>query len=312
MSGIAFTPEPASSFAGEMDALFYILTAFSVALGLFLTILVVGYAIKYRRGSKASRVGRRARSTWLEVAWTSASLLISFTLFAWGASLYMERYHPPPDALHIIAVGKQWMWKFQHPGGQREINDLHVPVGTPVVVELASEDVIHSFFVPAFRVKQDAVPGMSTNVWFTATRVGSYHLFCAEFCGTAHSAMQGELVAMQPEDYAAWLSAQPSTDSPVASGAALFRALGCSGCHEHGTVRAPDLHGVYGRPVPLDNASTVVADAAYIRDSILQPKKQVVAGYSPIMPSFAGLIDEPDMVDLIAYIQSLSGNGDHS
>jgi cytochrome c oxidase subunit 2 len=309
MGGVPLVPPEASNFAGSMDALFYTLLAFSFALGIFLTILVVGYAIKYRRGSKASRTGRRARNLPLEIAWTSASLVVGIALFGWGAALYMQRFRPPDDALHILGVGKQWMWKFQHPGGQREINELHVPVGEPVVVELASEDVIHSFFVPAFRVKQDAVPGMSTNVWFTATKPGIYELFCAEFCGTAHSAMTGNLVAMAPQDYSAWLDKQPSVDSPVAEGAALFRGLGCSGCHEGGNVHAPDLHNVFGHPVPLSNSSTTVADVAYIRDSILDPTKQVVAGYDPIMPSFAGLVSESELMDLVAYIQSLSDQG---
>ena len=307
MSGIPLVPPSASSFAGSLDALFYALLAFSLALGTFLTCLVVGYAIKYRRGSPASRTGQRARNLWLEVAWTGASLIVAFALFAWGANLYMERFRPPADALHMIGIGKQWMWKFQHPGGQREIDELHVPVGRAVVIELTSEDVIHSFFVPAFRVKQDAVPGMSTNVWFKATKVGTYHLFCAEFCGTLHSGMLGQLVAMEPQDYADWLAAQPAADSPVAQGAALFRALGCSGCHEGGTVRAPDLHGIYGRPVALADSSTVIADDRYIRDSILEPKKEIAAGYDPIMPSFAGLIGQSELMDLVAFIRSLSG-----
>ena len=306
MNGVPLVPPEASEFAGKTDALFYVLLAFSFGLGLFLTFLVVGYAIKYRAGSKASRTGSRSRNLPLEIAWTGASLVIAFALFGWGAVLFMGEHEPPQQSLHILAVGKQWMWKFQHPGGQREIDDLHVPVGQPVVVELASEDVIHSLFIPAFRVKQDAVPGMSTSLWFTATAPGTYHLFCSEFCGTAHSAMEGSLVAMLPQDYAAWLNSQPTVDSPVAEGAALYRGLGCSGCHEGGTVHAPSLHNLFGRPVPLSNSSTVVADAAYIRDSILDPNKQVVAGYAAIMPSFAGLVSESDVMNLVAYIQSLS------
>lgn len=309
MNGVAFIPGSASTFAPEFNALFLSLVAFSVGLCLFLTILVIYYAVKYRRGSPATRQGRRARNAWLEAGWTSATLVVAFILFAWGASLYMQRFQWPSGAIHIIGVGKRWMWKFQHPGGQREINALHIPVGMPVVIELASEDVIHSFFVPAFRVKQDAVPGMSTNAWFEATAPGTYHLFCAEFCGTAHSGMTGWVTAMAPQAYAAWLNAQPELESPVAQGAALFRALGCSGCHENGTVRAPKLHGIYGHPVPLDNGQTVIADQRYIRDSILDPKKEVVAGYQPIMPSFAGFVDESELMALTAYIQSLAAEG---
>jgi cytochrome c oxidase subunit 2 len=312
MEGVPFVPPSASNFAGETDALFYVLLAFSFALGTFLTVLVVGYAVKYRRGSKADRSGARARNFWLELTWTSVSLLISLGLFAWGAAIYVEHYTPPAGALHIIGIGKQWMWKFQHPGGQREINTLHVPLGKPVVVELTSQDVIHSFFVPAFRVKQDAVPGISTNTWFTATKVGSYHLFCSQFCGTSHSAMAGELVVMEPQAYAKWLNEQPESETPVARGEALFRALGCSGCHEGAEVHAPNLHGVYGRPVALANRTTVLADAKYLRDCILQPGKQLVAGYEQIMPSYTGAIDEGEIMDLVAYIRSLSDRGDQS
>ena len=247
--GIHLLPQSASTFAGESNALFYTLIAFAFALGSFLTFLVVRYAIIYRRGSPAPRTGRRSRNLWLEIGWTGASMLIAFGIFAWSADLFIEREETPPNALHVIGVGKQWMWKFEHPGGQREINELHVPVDAPVVVELGSQDVIHSFFIPAFRVKQDAVPGMSTSVWFEATKPGEYNLFCAEFCGTEHSKMRGLIVAMKPADYSAWLDSQPEGDDLVAQGGNLFRALGCSGCHEgNGTVRAPDLHGVFGRP----------------------------------------------------------------
>jgi cytochrome c oxidase subunit 2 len=304
---IPLFPESASTFAPEVDALFAVLVAFSAGLGTLLVVLILYYAIRYRRGSPAPRVGRRARNLWLEAAWTSATLVVAFGLFAWGAHLYAERETPPANALHIVAIGKQWMWKFQHPDGQREINILHVPVGRPVLVELASQDVIHSLYIPAFRVKQDAVPGMTTNVWFEATRTGSFHLFCAEFCGTEHSAMQGRLVALSPEDYARWLDEQPPSDSPVAAGGMLYRALGCSGCHEPGgTIRAPDLHGVYGRPVALASATTVFADTRYIRDSILMPRKEIAAGYAPVMPSFDGLLDEDELMQLVAYIRSLS------
>jgi cytochrome c oxidase subunit 2 len=309
MSGFHLLPDSASTFAGESNALFYVLLAFSFALGLFLSILIVYYAVIYRRGSSASRIGRRERSLPLELTWTGITTVVAFLLFAWGADLYAERVHVPPDAVHVIGVGKQWMWEFEHPGGQREINELHVPVGRPVVVELGSQDVIHSFFVPAFRVKQDAVPGMSTAVWFEATKPGTYDLFCAEFCGSAHSRMRGSLIAMQPEEFSAWLERQPEGESIVAKGAELFRALGCSGCHMNGNVRAPDLTGVFGRPVALANSQTVIADTRYIRDSILQPDKEIAAGYDPIMPSFAGMVNEAELMQLVAYIRSLSDKG---
>ncbi|ARP65682.1 MULTISPECIES: cytochrome c oxidase subunit II [unclassified Mesorhizobium] len=307
---VPFVPQEASSAAPQVDALFYALLAFSLALGLLLTCLVVGYAVKYRAGSSADRTGERMRTLPLEITWTTASLLISFAFFGWGAALYVRGGHPPPDAIQIAGLGKQWMWTFRHPGGQREINELHVPVGKPVVVSLASQDVIHSFFVPAFRVKQDAVPGRATHVWFTATRPGRYHLFCAEYCGTQHSEMGGWIDVMAPEQYAAWLSAQGESESLAQGGEKLFRALGCSGCHGNSSkVRAPDLAGVFGRPVALSDRQTVVADERYLRDSILNPMKEVAAGYQPVMPSFEGLVDEAELQMLVAYLKSLSPKG---
>jgi len=312
MQGPHLIIESASTFAPESDALFYVLLAFSFVLGTFLSILIIYYAVKYRRGSSASRSGPRHRNAYLEIGWTTAATLIAFGLFAWGAELYAERVRPPPNALHILGLGKQWMWRFEHPGGQREIDELHIPTGRPVVVELASQDVIHSFFVPAFRVKQDAVPGMSTSVWFEATKPGTYQLFCAEFCGTQHSEMHGDVVAMEPERFATWLQAQPAGDDLAAAGGKLFRALGCSGCHMGSNVRAPDLTNLYGHPVALASSATVIADQRYIRDSILDPKKEVAAGYDPIMPSFAGLIGEDELQELVAYIRSLSDEGGRS
>jgi cytochrome c oxidase subunit 2 len=305
--GVPFTPTEASAAAGSVDMLFYALLAFSFLLGLFLTGLVVGYAVKYRAGSKADRTGERSRNLWLEVSWTTASLVIAFVFFGWGAELFLQRDRPPADALQIAGLGKQWMWEFRHPGGQREIDALHVPAGRPVVVSLASQDVIHSFFVPAFRVKQDAVPGRTTHVWFTATKPGRYHLFCAEYCGTQHSEMGGWVTVMPPEQYAAWLKGQGEGETLAAGGEKLFRALGCSGCHGNSSkVRAPDLANVYGRPVALEGKQTVIADERYLRDSILNPGKQVAAGYTPVMPSFDGLIDEGELQMIIAYLKSLS------
>jgi len=306
-SGIPFLPVEASSAAGSVDTLFYALLAFSFLLGLFLTGLVVGYAVKYRAGSKADRTGKRSRNIWLEATWTLASVAIAFVFFGWGAELFLQRDRPPADALQIAGLGKQWMWEFRHPGGQREIDALHVPAGRPVVVSLASQDVIHSFFVPAFRVKQDAVPGRTTHVWFTATKPGRYHLFCAEYCGTQHSEMGGWVTVLPPEQYATWLKGQGEGETLAAGGEKLFRALGCSGCHGNSSkVRAPSLENVYGRPVALEGKQTVIADERYLRDSILNPGKEVAAGYAPVMPSFDGLIDEGELQMIIAYLKSLS------
>ena len=310
MDSIAVHPIEASTLAPQVDLLFYALLAFSFGLGLFLTVLVVGYAVKYRRGSKADRSGERARNTVLEVSWTSATALMALGIFLWGAWLFLERDHPPADALEIAGIGKQWMWLFEHANGRREVNELHVPLGRPVVVDLSSEDVIHSMFVPAFRLKMDAVPGRQTRLWFEATRAGTFDLFCAEYCGTQHSEMRGHIVVMPEEQFAAWLAAAPSAASRVEQGQTLFRALGCSGCHgPSATVHAPRLEGLYGHPVGLANRETVIADDQYIRDSILQPQKQVVGGFEPIMPSYQNLITEDDLGKLVAYIKSLAAPG---
>jgi cytochrome c oxidase subunit 2 len=307
MSGLRLFPDAASEFAGKVDLLFWSLVAFSAALGLFLTFLVLYYAVRYRAGSTAGRAGARSRNPHLEVAWITGTLTLAIVLFGWGAGLFMDEAKMPDDALRISGIGKQWMWKFQHPGGQREINALHVPVGEPVVLDLGSQDVIHSFFVPAFRVKKDAVPGRTTFVSFTASRTGRFRLFCAEYCGTRHSGMTGWIYAVSPEDYAAWLDAQGAQMSLAEQGERLFRSLGCSGCHgASSAVRAPDLTGIWDRPVATETG-VVTADTAYLRDSILRPEARIVAGYPPVMPSFDGLIDEGELQLLIAYIQSLKG-----
>jgi len=310
MGNIAFHPLEASTLAPQVDLLFYTLLAFSFALGTFLVFLVVRYSVLYRAGSGADRTGPRGRHIVIEVAWTSASALIALGIFIWGASLFLERDNPPAGAIEIQGFGKQWMWKFEHDNGRREINELHVPAGKPVIVKLGSEDVIHSLFIPAFRVKQDAVPGMATSLWFEATKPGTYDLFCAEYCGTEHSRMRGHVTVMTDQDFAAWLAASPSTQTLAEEGAALFRSYGCSGCHgPGGTVRAPRLEGVFGHPVALADRRTVMADEAYIRDSILNPTKDVAAGYDPIMPSFKDLIEEDDLMRLVAYVKSLGTAG---
>lgn len=306
MDGVALHPVEASTIAPQVDLLFYSLLAFSFGLGIFLTAMVVTYAVKYRRGSQADRSGEQSRNFWLEASWITATGLIALGIFLWGANLFLERDAPPSDAMMIAAFGKQWMWKFEHPNGRREVNELHIPVGRPVLVSLSSEDVIHSLFIPAFRVKQDAVPGRVAKLWFEATKTGTFDLFCAEYCGTQHSEMRGRVVVLPPEEFTSWLAMAPSTQSLVEQGATLFHGLGCSGCHgPGGTVRAPRLEGVFGHPVALADRRTVLADEAYIRDSILEPLQDVAAGYEPVMPSFKGLIEEDDLMKLVAYVKSL-------
>jgi cytochrome c oxidase subunit 2 len=266
--------------------------------------LIIFFSIRYRKGSRADRSNPPSGARGLEVAWTVIPLLIFLGIFTWAASDYAQLYRAPNDALPVFVVAKQWMWKVQHANGRREIDELHVPLGEPVRLVMTSQDVIHSFFIPAFRVKQDVVPGRYTSLWFKATKVGTFHLFCAEYCGTDHAGMRGRVIVMEPDAYARWLQQGNTTSGIAAQGFALFRKFGCSGCHSAGSsVHAPDLNGLLGRTVHLQDGRSLVADEAYVRDSILLPKKDVVAGYAPIMPSFAGQVSEEDVLALIEYLR---------
>lgn len=298
----------ASTAAGQTDALLLALTIVSVLVVGGITLTIIVFAVRWHEGSNVARsAGSPKRNRLVEFAWIGIPLLGFLGIFVWSAILYHQLRTPPADALTIDVVAKQWMWKMQHPGGQREINELHVPVNRPIELVMTSQDVIHSFFVPAFRMKQDVLPGRYTSLWFTPTKTGRYQLFCAEFCGTSHSQMRGTIIVMTPTEYSDWLAANPSQGSLAAQGEALFREYGCSGCHgASSTVHAPQLEGLFGRPVNLSNGTQVTADARYIRDSILLPARQVVAGYTPIMPSFKGQLSEEDILKLVAYIRSLA------
>jgi cytochrome c oxidase subunit 2 len=311
MSWLPLPPE-AATIAPRVDHLFFAVTAVTttVAVAIFITMIVFG--IRYRAGSRARRDDHspmhaaRARKR-IEIAWTLTPLALFLAAFFWAARVYVARASAPADALELYVVAKQWMWELQHPGGQREIDEMHVPRGQPIKLVMTSQDVIHSFFVPAFRLKQDVLPGRYTEMWFTPTQTGRFHLFCAEYCGTDHSRMRGQVVVLEPAEFARWLDAHRGAPDMAARGEILFRQFGCSGCHgENAVVHAPNLAGVFGKPVPLSNGTTVVADERYVRDSILVPTKEVAAGYPPIMPSFAGQIDEEGFLDLIAYIKSLA------
>ncbi len=306
---MSLLPE-ASTGAAESDALFLALLLISVAVLALVFGLIWIYVIRYRAGSPIDR-GQLSQKSWIfEISWTVATLLVFFGLFVWGADAYVRINRAPDNAMKIWVVGKQWMWKVEHPGGQREINALHVPAGRPIQLLMTSEDVIHDVAVPAFRIKHDVLPGRYESLWFTADRPGSYHLFCTQFCGTDHSLMTGEIDVLSPSDYEKWLAATPAAQTLAAAGQALFTRYGCAGCHlGNSSVRAPRLDGVYGSPVPLSDGSVVIADDKYIRDSILLPKSQVVAGFAPLMPSFSGQIDEEELVKLIAYIKSLAAAG---
>jgi cytochrome c oxidase subunit II len=301
-----FLPERASSMAGQVDALFFfILTVTGLfAIGIWIALLYL--AIRYRRRSDADRPPEIQGSLALELTWTLIPFALMAVMFVWGAKVFFELNRPPDDAMTVNVVAKRWMWKLQHPTGQREINELHVPRGRAVRLVITSEDVIHSFFVPAFRIKKDAVPGRYNTAWFRATKTGSFHLFCAEYCGTEHARMTGRIVVMEPQDYETWLAGGPTPESPAAGGEKLFTELNCVTCHRPDNAgRGPVLAGIFGRPVKLANGETVVADEAYVRESIVNPAAKVVAGYQPVMPTFQGQVSEEQLIDLVAYVQSL-------
>ena len=292
--------------AFRVDALYFFLLAVAVFFSLLIAGLIVFYAVKYRRRSPGSVGASIHGGMLLEVAWSVIPLLITMVIFVWGASVFFAMSHPPDETLNIYVVGKQWMWKFQHLDGQREINELHVPVGRAVKLIMTSEDVIHDVFVPAFRVKADVLPGRYTQIWFQATKPGRYHLFCAEYCGTRHSGMIGEVVVMEPSEYQTWLSGGAPEGSLAAAGEKLFQDLACVTCHRADVQgRGPMLQGLFGKSVQLQNGETVVADEAYIRESILRPSAKITAGYQPIMPTFQGLISEEQLLELIEYVKSL-------
>lgn len=298
----------ASDYAQRVDEFFWLLVALSTFIVLLLSALILIFMVRYRRDSSAPRgelpeIYRHE----IEIGWTTAALFLFLFLFWWAASDLLAASTPPANAMEIHVVAKQWMFRIQQPGGAREIDEIHVPVQTPVRLAMISEDVIHDLYLPALRIKKDILPDRYTFLWFTATKTGVFHLTCAEFCGTNHSRMSGQMVILEPQDYARWTAAQPQGDDLAHHGEALFRSLGCSGCHATGaSVHAPDLHGLYGRPVHLADGRTVIADEAYLRDSILLPNKDIVAGFSPIMPSFKGVASEGDIVELLAYLKSLS------
>ena len=299
-------PVQASTFAPDVDHLLYFLLAVAVFFSLAIFSAIFYFAIRYRRRSENELPRAIHGGMALEILWSVIPLGLTMVMFTWGASIYFNESRPPDNALDIYVVGKQWMWKLEHLGGQREINELHIPVGRAVRLTMTSEDVIHSFFVPAFRTKQDAVPGRYTTTWFTPTKAGKYHLFCAEYCGTNHSRMGGWVYVMAPRDYEAWLSGGTSGGSLAENGQKLFDELACGNCHKpDGSGRCPSLTGLFGKTVQLAGGATVKADEGYIRESILQPQAKIVAGYGPIMPTFQGLVTEEGVMQLIEYIKSL-------
>jgi cytochrome c oxidase subunit 2 len=301
-------PVQASTMAGRVDALYLFLILVSVFFGVLIATLVVSFAIRFRRRSRDERPRPIHGSTALEIAWTLIPLGIVMVVFLWGADLFFAMARVPPASMDVYVVGKRWMWKTQHMSGQREINELHVPLGVPVKLTLTSEDVIHSFFVPAFRMKKDVVPGRYVTTWFQATRTGTYHLFCAEYCGTKHSGMIGTVTVMEPAAFQTWLAGGATGTSLAAAGEKLFQDLACATCHRADSEgRGPKLEGVFGHPVTLASGERVTADEAYIRESIVNPAAKIVAGFQPVMPTYQGLVSEESLMQLVAYIQSLGG-----
>ena len=311
-SWIPLVPDSASTFSWKVDALYFYLSGVTLFFALLISAVLIFFVIRYRRRTPYEIPRPIAGSHKLETLWTVIPFIIAMTMFGWGARIYFEQYKAPANAIEVYVVGKQWMWKLQHATGQREINQLHVPVGRKIKLIMTSEDVIHDFFVPAFRTKADVVPGKYTTLWFEATTPGTYHLFCAEYCGMNHSGMTGSVIVMEPRDFDNWLSGNTGSTTPAAAGQQLFQSLGCASCHgangEGG--RGPTLAGAFGKMTALQNGEMVPVDEPYIRESILNPQAKLVAGFGPIMPTFQGQVSEDQLVQLIAYIKSLHAAGE--
>ena len=305
-SQLPLFPEQASNFASNVDALMFYLLIVSVFFSALITGVIVYCFLRFHRKHPKEIGASIHGSIPLETLWTVIPFLLTLLMFGWGASIYIHYRTAPKDTLDIYVLGKQWMWKLQQPDGRREVNELHIPVNRNVKLIMGSEDVIHDFFVPAFRVKMDVIPGRYTTLWFRATKTGRYHFFCSQYCGTNHAVMGGWVTVMEPAEYSAWLSGSSGEANPAAVGEKLFAQLACNTCHQSaGTGRGPSLNGVYGSTVKLTDGATVVADDAYIRESILYPKAKIVAGYQPLMPTFQGLVTEEQILNLTAYIKSL-------
>jgi len=308
-SWVPLLPEQASSFAGQVDLLYFYLILVSIAFAIPIGVGIFYFMIRYRERERFASTEGIHGSIVLETTWSIIPFLVSMTIFLGGAYVFFNQYTIPKDGMEIYVVGKQWMWKIQHSTGQREINELHIPVNTTIKLTMTTEDVIHDFYVPAFRTKADIVPGRYSYLWFTPTKPGKYHLFCAEYCGLNHSGMGGWVYVMEQKDFDNWLAGNTSGQTPVEMGKDLFyNKLGCASCHAGGPAqRGAKLEGIYGKEVKLTGGGTVIADDNYIRESILTPTAKIVDGYQPIMPTFKGQVTDEQLNGLVAYIKSLSG-----
>src|SRR6266404_2412600 len=298
-------PDRASTIAGQVDALYIYLVLVSAVMTLLIFVAVAVLAIKYRRRPGVAPHPIEG-SPILEISWSVIPFGVMITFFIWGAVIFFKERTPPANATEVYVVAKQWMWKIEHMEGQREINELHVPTGQNVKLIMTSQDVIHSFFIPAFRIKQDVLPGRYTTLWFNATKPGRYHLFCAEYCGTQHSGMVGDIIVMEPQQYAQWMAGGPSAPLQE-TGKQLFSQLGCVTCHRSDVQgRGPNLVGIYNKPVLLEDGRTVIADENYVRESILDPTAKIVSGFKPVMPTFQGLVSDEQLNALVAYVKLLA------
>jgi cytochrome c oxidase subunit 2 len=304
----ALFPAEASTIAPYMDALYFFLILITLIGMALVGALMLFFSLKYRR--QLNPVATQVEgSTLLEATWTIIPLALFLVCFVWGALLYFRIYNPPANSMNIYIVGKQWMWKAEHPGGQHEINSLHVPTGRPVQLTMISQDVFHSYSIPEFRVKREVIPGRYTTVWFNATEPGVYHLFCTQYCGTLHSGMIGEVTAMTPADYEKWAQQSTSGMSLAQNGERLFASMGCNACHNGtATARGPNLAGVYGSKLLQSNGTQVLVNEAYLRDAILNPSQHVTVGFAPIMPTYQGQISEDGLIDIVEYIKHLQTN----
>lgn len=304
-SEFRLVPRQAADGAASVDALTLFLCLVSAFFTILIFVLIVYFALYYRKGRAVDRRNPVHELLSVEIGWSVVPLILTMIMFGWGAVLFVRGGQMPENALTIDIIGKQWMWRVYHPEGNQEINTLHVPVNRPIHLRMISDDVIHSFYIPEFRTKMDVLPGRHTQMWFTPTRVGEYHLFCAEYCGTEHSLMRGKVVVMEPGEFAQWLRGT-ADDPPEVVGARLFTQFRCNNCHHNDPgARCPPLGGLYGQTVKLEDGSTAVANESYLRESILNPAKHIVAGYKNEMPTFLGQLGEEDVLQLIAYIKSL-------
>lgn len=303
---IPIHPPAASSIAQSVDQLYYFLTGISIFFSVLIFTLIFYFMIRYRRRSDEEIPPDTHTSLVLELTWTLIPSGLCAILFVWASMLYIRNSRPPAASTEVFVIAKQWMWHIQHPEGPREIDELHVPVDEPIKVTITSQDVIHGFYIPAFRVKKDALPGRYTSIWFTATEIGSYHLFCSEYCGANHSAMIGTVYVMSRRDYADWLASQEKPESMVQQGERLFSQLGCSACHlSNATGRGPSLAGIYGKSEKLQSGETRVVDENLIREAIIFPNSVLLPNYPAIMPTFQGQVNEDQVLQLIAYVKSL-------